>query len=178
MGADQVRVLARILSILQLNGENQHNLKQYKVLIDRLLDRIKNKASIKYLEKLKSKIEKLETNTDALLNDEELSELEAKRKIKVDEIAQEHLMYLSDSEKEEIEQRFGVELVDKDESEEEVESSMATRKKQLRTTKQLRTDHSANISILNADNEEESVSLEPATSQRTSNRQSRKKKKK
>merc|ERR1712204_110032 len=41
--------------------------------------------------------------------------------------------------------------------------------------KQLRTDHSANISILN--DEEESVSLEPATSQRTSNRQSRKKKK-
>merc|ERR1712228_695568 len=129
--ADQVRVLSRILSILQVKAENQHNLKQYKVLIEHLLNRIKNKASIKYLEKFRAKIEKIELNVDLKLNEEQLVELEDRRKIKVSEIAQKHLDYLSDSEKEDIEQTFGVQLIhegndesDDDDDDEEIESSV------------------------------------------------------
>merc|ERR1712228_447303 len=149
--ADQVRVLSRILSILQVKAENQHNLKQYKVLIEHLLNRIKNKASIKYLEKFRAKIEKIELNVDLKLNEEELVELENRRRVKVEEIAQEHLSYLSDSEKEEIEQKFGVELIHQSGNEDESvgnneEAAVNERKRKLRTKKQLRTDQ--NISIL------------------------------
>eukprot|EP01084_Bolivina_argentea_P138577 243921_1 len=138
--ADQVRVLSRILTILQLNEENQHNLKQYKVLMDKLStgDVVKNKASVKYLNKFKAKIDKLETHASQELDEEELLQLEEWRKEKVEAIQQQHLGYLSDAEKEEIEQELGIELSqyrDVLQQSDDDTQSVISRKKQLRGKK-------------------------------------------
>merc|ERR1711972_761162 len=156
--ADQVRVLSRILTILQLNEENQHNLKQYKVLCTKMLEKVKNKPSIKYLQKVLTKIDKLEVHPSQTLSDEVLLDLEEMRKQRVEQIQQEHLELMSDDEKEELEQEFGVDLTSSGDFEPDSrsESGMTSRKKQLRTK-----HHQQNISTLPlVDEQSESIEID------------------
>merc|ERR1712173_277050 len=102
---------SRILTMLEFDERNQHNLKQYKVLINNLLDNfVKNKASIKYLQKCLAKIDKIETHSSQQLDEQQLNELEEMRKNRVEEIQQEHLNMMTDEEKEELEQELGIDL--------------------------------------------------------------------
>ena len=176
--ADQVRVLSRILTILQLNEENQHNLKQYKVLCTKMLEKVKNKPSIKYLQKVLTKIDKLEVHPSQTLSDEVLLDLEEMRKQRVEQIQAEHLELMSDDEKEELEQEFGIDLTSSGEFEVDSRSdSMTSRKKQLRTKQR-----HENISALPlVDENENSMSVEvevnrnKSQSKKTSTRRKRKK---
>merc|ERR1712013_976798 len=147
--ADQVRVLSRLLTILQFDAENQHNLKQYRVLCNKLLRPtvVTHKASRKYLQKVLTKLDKLEEAPTELLDADKLGALEVLRKRKVGRIQQElkDLLYLSDSEKRELEQELGIDLASESASVEPSVELAQPEKEVKRKVKKLRAKQNASL---------------------------------
>ena len=102
-GIKQIQTLSRLLTILQLNRENPHNIKQYKVLADRIKTKIKDKNGKKYFEKFITMLDKLDSKPNESLSETQLKDLADLTKIKIQEIEKEHLKYLDEDDIAELE---------------------------------------------------------------------------
>ena len=101
-----VRPLARLLTILQLNSENPHNIKQYKVLANRIKGKVNDKNSIKFFDKFLGLLTKIDCKPNESLNEQVLANLEKITAEKIQEIEKEHLKYFDEEDEEELQEEL------------------------------------------------------------------------
>jgi len=82
-----VRNLCRVLSILTLDKKNQHNVKQYKVLLDRIVSKVGDKMGTKYLVKFRANLEVADAKPDENLDEDNLMKLDMWRAEQVESAA-------------------------------------------------------------------------------------------
>jgi len=79
-----IRNLCRVLSLLNLSPKNGHNIKQYKVLLNRISSKVTDKMGAKYLAKFRVNLDTQDEKPEEDLDEEALQKLEERRAEKVE----------------------------------------------------------------------------------------------
>jgi len=77
---DKVLPMCKVLGILTVDANQEHNAKQYKVLLDRIMSKVTKKSALMHLKKFKETLKHADKKPDEELSPDKLLKLEERRK--------------------------------------------------------------------------------------------------
>merc|ERR1719419_979179 len=90
---DNILPFCRVLAILTINPNNQLNVKQYKLLLDRVMKKVKKKNCLFYLRRFGTMLQKADKKPDEKLTFTVIQELEDRKEKAVEKARQEYADY-------------------------------------------------------------------------------------
>jgi len=90
---DNILPFCRVLAILTINPNNQLNVKQYKLLLDRVMKKVKKKNCLFYLRRFGTMLQKADKKPDEKLSFTVIQELEDRKEKAVEKARQEYADY-------------------------------------------------------------------------------------